>query len=49
MLERKLQEKFEAWLQKKMATSKIKISKKLMPEIEESEQAAQHAEDVKAE
>ncbi|WP_419779621.1 SurA N-terminal domain-containing protein [Maridesulfovibrio sp.] len=49
LLERKLQEKFEAWLQKKMATSKIKISKKLMPEIEESEQAAQHAEDVKAE
>ncbi|NDV27991.1 SurA N-terminal domain-containing protein [Desulfovibrio sp. JC010] len=36
LLEKMLQEKFEAWLKNKMATSKIKISKDLLPEIENS-------------
>ncbi|ACS80047.1 SurA N-terminal domain-containing protein [Maridesulfovibrio salexigens] len=40
LLERKLKEKFESWLKEKMATSKIKISKELLPEVEEIEQSA---------
>ena len=49
LLEKKLQEKFEAWLQKKLAASKIKISKDLLPEVEKEEQTDKHAKDVKAE
>ncbi|WP_421901953.1 SurA N-terminal domain-containing protein [Maridesulfovibrio sp.] len=49
LLERKLKEKFEGWLKNKMATSKIKISKELMPEVEEMEQGIVSEKATKAE
>ncbi|TIH12371.1 peptidyl-prolyl cis-trans isomerase [Marinifilum sp. JC120] len=49
LLEKKLEEKFEAWLENKMATSNIKISKNLMPEVKETAPEAELVEATKAE
>ncbi|NDV24487.1 peptidylprolyl isomerase [Desulfovibrio sp. JC022] len=49
LLEKKLEEKFEAWLKNKMATSNIKISKNLMPELENTVPEVESPETAKAE
>ncbi len=49
LLEKKLDDKFELWLKKKIASSKIKISKELLPKVQNKEAVQTKDKDIKTE